>query len=98
MSHPATSSRRRSLRAGAALLAILHVGAQAQTATPASAPSSGPADQTIVLSPFEVRATQDDGYRPSNSVSATRMAIELSKVPMAINAFTQEFIDDQKAR
>jgi iron complex outermembrane receptor protein len=81
------------LRAGAVILAVLHATAQAQTSTAA------PAEQeTITLSPFEVRASQDTGYRPSNSVSATRMAIELSKVPMAINAFTQEFIEDQKAR
>jgi iron complex outermembrane receptor protein len=97
MSYFAMPSRRRFLRTGAALLAILHASAQAQTSNATPAPAA-PADETIVLSPFEVRANQDDGYRASNSVSATRMAIELSKVPMAINAFTQEFIDDQKAR
>lgn len=52
----------------------------------------------IQLSPFEVNATFDRGYRASNSVSATRIDVPIDELPITINAFTQDFIDDQKPR
>jgi iron complex outermembrane receptor protein len=54
--------------------------------------------EVIELSPFEVKATDDQGYRAANSVSATRIQVPLRDLPMTVNAFTEEFIADQKAR
>lgn len=75
---------------------ILAFGAtRASAQTTAAAPEK---DAPVQLSPFEVNATADHGYRPSNSVSATRIDVPLNELPLTINAFTQDFIDDQKAR
>lgn len=63
-------------------------------------PSRGPlaaADELVVLSPFEVRSHTDTGYRATNAVSATRMAVPIRELPMSISAFTEPFIVDQKA-
>lgn len=63
----------------------------------AAAPSSAGADDAVVvLSPFEVRTSLDRGYRPANSVSATRISAPIARLPMAISAFTGEFIVDHK--
>ncbi|HTO05050.1 MAG TPA: TonB-dependent receptor, partial [Opitutus sp.] len=54
-------------------------------------------DELVLLSPFEVRSAADIGYKATNAVSATRMAIPISQLPMSISAFTEPFIADQKA-
>lgn len=61
------------------------------------APSSAKPDEVVTLSPFEVHTTADVGYKAANSVSATRIAVPISNLPMNIAAFTEEFIADQKA-
>jgi iron complex outermembrane receptor protein len=64
----------------------------------AGSTSATPAAQDVVtLSPFEVQTTADVGYKAANSVSATRIAVPISDLPMNITAFTTEFIGDQKA-
>ncbi len=55
-------------------------------------PSS--ADETIVLSPFTVDATKDQGYRASNSIGGTRVNTALKYVPMNIQVVTEELIRD----
>ena len=77
----------------AAIGLALPLVAPAQTA-----PGLADEEEPLKLSPFEVSSAQDHGYRASNSVSATRMNVPLSDLPVTINAFTQEFIDDQKPR
>ncbi len=64
----------------------------------AQAPVAPAAETPVQLSPFEVNATADRGYRAGNSVSATRINVPIDELPITINAFTQDFIDDQKAR
>lgn len=59
--------------------------------------TGSPSDEIVVLSPFEVRSAADLGYKATNAVSATRMAIPISQLPMSISAFTEPFIEDQKA-
>ncbi len=71
--------------------------AQAGAAPERSAgPDAARDDPVVVLSPFEVRTQSDRGYRPANSVSATRIAAPISRLPMGISAFTEAFIADQK--
>lgn len=50
----------------------------------------------VKVSPFEVSSHLDQGYRASNSVSASRFDTPVGDVPYAIQAFTESFIDDQK--
>lgn len=53
-------------------------------------------DRVVILTPFEVRSRTDLGYRATNSVSATRMALPIRELPMNVMAFTESFINDQK--
>lgn len=50
----------------------------------------------VRVSPFDVAAYLDKGYRASNSVSASRFDAPIRDLPFAIQAFTYNFIDDQK--
>jgi iron complex outermembrane receptor protein len=51
---------------------------------------------TVKVSPFEVSTNLDDGYRASNSVSASRFDAPIGRLPFALQAFTESFIADQK--
>ena len=68
-----------------------------RTAPPFTPRKSVRDDDVVVLSAFEVQSQADVGYRAANSVSATRMAVPVSELPMSVSAFTEAFIDDQKA-
>lgn len=73
------------------------VGLHAQTADPASTPTTptgAATDEIIVLSPFLVNSAKDSGYRAGNSVSATRVDTPIQDLPFTISALTQEFISD----
>lgn len=84
------------LGAVATILAAPFAGAQ--TAPASTAPTFPPAGEEVVtLTPFTVNTAADKGYKAANSVSATRMAVPISELPMNIAAFTEEFIADQKA-
>lgn len=50
------------------------------------------------VSPFEVSAYLDSGYRASNSVPGSRLDTPIRELPFAIQAFTESFIKDQKPR
>lgn len=66
-------------------------GLHAQT-TVASVPKTD--DGAVVLSPFEVSATQDQGYAPSESLSGTKVRTPLRDIPMNIQVVTSDFIED----
>jgi iron complex outermembrane receptor protein len=51
----------------------------------------------VRVSPFDVSTRLDRGYRASNSVSGSRLDTPIQDLPFAIQAFTESFIDDQKA-
>lgn len=50
----------------------------------------------VRVSPFDVAAHLDRGYRASNSVSGSRFDAPIRELPFAIQAFTESFIEDQK--
>ncbi|HLP00789.1 MAG TPA: TonB-dependent receptor [Opitutaceae bacterium] len=50
----------------------------------------------VRVSPFEVSTTLDRGYRASNSVSGSRLDVAIGQLPFAIQAFTEDFIEDQR--
>jgi iron complex outermembrane recepter protein len=74
----------------AALGGLLPVLACAQT----TSPPGREADDTILLSPFSVDASADDGYYATNSVSGTRTRTELINLPLSMQVFTDQFIRD----
>jgi len=76
--------------AASALVAASAGGIRAQ-----AQPSPAPRDpETITLSEFQVSTTADKGYRPGNSVSATRVDTAIKDLPFSISAFTEQFIED----
>lgn len=58
---------------------------------------SGSRDETVHLSPFEVTAQNDQGYRAGNSVSGTRINTPIKDLPFTVSAFTSQFIRDTGA-
>ncbi|MBI5769476.1 MAG: TonB-dependent receptor plug domain-containing protein [Verrucomicrobia bacterium] len=72
-------------------------------ARPAPAPAAGSAttvnDEGItVLSPFQVNDDKDYGYLKTNSATATRIGMEIQKVPLNISVLSREFLDDTNAK
>jgi iron complex outermembrane receptor protein len=50
--------------------------------------------EVFVLNPFEVTTDGDRGYYASNTISGSRINVELQDVPMPIEVITSEFIED----
>ncbi|HET7534978.1 MAG TPA: TonB-dependent receptor plug domain-containing protein [Candidatus Didemnitutus sp.] len=68
----------------------------AQTAAPA--PDTKSADKekedTVVLSPFVVEATEDQGYSAKDTLAGTRVRTELKDVASSISVVTKQFLQD----
>jgi len=54
-------------------------------------------EELFELSPFEVNASTDAGYRASETIAGTRFKTLLKDVPSQINIMTKEFLDDVAA-
>ena len=81
----------------AALVCALAVVAPvfAQTpARPAAAPPSPSTSETVQLSPFEVAAEKDDGYKATSTLAGTRLRTELRDVAASISVITKDFMQD----
>lgn len=50
--------------------------------------------EVFELSAFEVRAAEDYGYRVTNTMTATRIGVALTEVPLSIQVITEEFVED----
>jgi len=81
---------------GIMALALTASSLPAQTNSSEAVGTNVPAE-TIRLDSFVVSTTQDKGYRPGNSVSATRIDTPIKDLPFSISAFTQQFIKDTAA-
>ena len=66
------------------------VGLRAQT-TPAQTTAASP---VVTLSPFEVSATQDNGYAGQDTLAGSRLRTNLKDIAAAISPMTAEFIRD----
>ena len=64
----------------------------------ATAPAAARDPAVVVLSAFEVTSDKDFGYLKTNAATATRIGMEIQKVPMAISVLSREFLDDTNAR
>ncbi|MEM9158883.1 MAG: TonB-dependent receptor plug domain-containing protein, partial [Verrucomicrobiota bacterium] len=54
-------------------------------------------DEIVELSPFTVDASDDSGYKATNSISGTRLNTRIKDVPMPIEVITEQFIEDTGA-
>jgi len=70
--------------------------AQDAAQKPSEAPKAD--DDVITLNTFVASTSADRGYRPGNSVSATRIDTPIADLPFSISAFTQQFIEDTGAK
>lgn len=72
--------------------ATARASAPAVTAAPTETTTS--ADGTVLLSPFEVKTDKDYGYLKTNAATATRIGMEIQRVPMNISVMSEDFIKD----
>ena len=88
-------------RAGAfaltSALCLVTVGRLSAQATAAPA-ATKPEEETIVLSPFVVEASEDQGYTAKDTLAGTRVRTELKDVASAISVVTQQFLKDTGAK
>jgi iron complex outermembrane receptor protein len=54
-------------------------------------------EETLTLSPFEVRSQRDYGYQAANSITATRVGTSIIDTPININVLTGDMIRDTGA-
>lgn len=74
--------------------AVSALPAQVAPAAPprAAAPAAG--DSAIELNAFEVQADKDNSYGALNSASITRFNVEMEKMPVSADIFTETFMKD----
>ncbi|MBP8176881.1 MAG: TonB-dependent receptor plug domain-containing protein, partial [Xanthomonadales bacterium] len=77
--------------------AILIAGASAQTAAPAPESQQATEEEVIVLSPFEVTASESSGYAATTTLAGSRINTQLKDVGSAISVVTSEFLKDTGA-
>ncbi len=87
-------------------------GSSTQAAAPAAqaarqtsgpvAPTTRPsmqADEGVQsLSAFEVKTDKDNGYLKTNAATATKIGMEIQKIPMNVSVISREFLNDTNAR
>ncbi|HEY1792093.1 MAG TPA: TonB-dependent receptor plug domain-containing protein [Opitutaceae bacterium] len=97
------STLARLLPAAAALLVLAstHVSAQSTTTTtttttsPTSTDQASPSDQqAVVLDPFTVSTSKDNGYAATNAISGSRVDTPIKDLPVPIQVITSDFIND----
>jgi iron complex outermembrane receptor protein len=79
------------------LVACLATGASAQTNTTPPAKPGAPADETIELSPFQVRTNRDRGYAATGSLGASRIALDVGDIPLSVVSVTEQMFADRAA-
>jgi len=73
-----------------------YLAAQSAPAAPA-APTDTPSaeEETIILSPFTVEASEDKGsYRANSTLAGTRVRTDLNDIPSSISVVTAQFLQD----
>jgi outer membrane receptor protein involved in Fe transport len=72
--------------------------AAAGSADTDSTPTQADEPAPLVLSPFTVNTSKDNGYKSTNSISGTRLDTQIKDVPLALEVITSEFIQDTGSR
>ncbi|ACB77539.1 TonB-dependent receptor plug domain-containing protein [Opitutus terrae] len=84
------------LLSGLALLSALPLQAQSTT-TATATPGADGEDQPIVLSPFEVNAANDRGYKAFNTLSGSRVNTRLEDIAASLSVVTKQQLLDTAA-
>jgi iron complex outermembrane receptor protein len=85
---------RHSLPAAPCVLALLSV-LTASSLSAQNSPAATPAkDEVVVLSPFTVSASADEGYRANEAISAVRVRAALLDTASSISVITRDMMDD----
>ncbi len=66
--------------------------AKAQSTAPSTAKPAQ--EEAIVLSPFVVDSSSDQGYRASSSTSGSRLKTDLKDIAASVSVLTNDFLDD----
>lgn len=72
-------------------LLTLCVAVGAPRAFAQSAPAK---EDTVTLSPFEVKAEENRGYVAAETLTGTRVATQIKDLPYTVNVITSEFFED----
>lgn len=86
MPHTPSSTR-------ALALAVFFTASALAAQTPASPPIP-PAEEAVLLSPFQVDATADKGYLATQTLSGTRLKTDLKDIGSALTIFTEQMMND----
>uniref|UniRef100_UPI004049B971 TonB-dependent receptor plug domain-containing protein n=2 Tax=Cephaloticoccus sp. TaxID=1985742 RepID=UPI004049B971 len=78
----------------AALFALSSAPAWAQSMSDNAADD----EEIVQLTPFEVQSEKDYGYLKTNSATATRIGMEIQKIPLNVSVQSREFLDDTNSR
>ncbi len=73
---------------------LIAAGSSTVTAQSLAPSATTPAEAAIILSPFEVTATSDEGYAARETLAGTRFKSELKDVPSQVSVMTKEFLQD----
>ena len=94
ISHKSTRHAYKGILLG--VIALLAIGAHAQTAAPSDTTMNGK-DEPVKLSPFQVSAKGDDGYGSANTVGATRINTAIIDTPLSVAVINHQLIEDLAA-
>jgi hypothetical protein len=72
---------------------VMLLSISALTAISASAQSAAADNAAVVLSPFSVNTSKDDGFVATSSLAGGRLASDLKDTPVAYSVITKEFLD-----
>ncbi|MBI5769351.1 MAG: hypothetical protein HZA93_16275 [Verrucomicrobia bacterium] len=64
---------------------------------PADAQTTAPADEALVLSPFQVNSSKDVGYLAKDTLAGSRLNTSLKDVAAQVSIMTPEFLQDVAA-
>jgi outer membrane receptor protein involved in Fe transport len=92
-SYPASVTKRYLVACLAALVGASVSPLWAQTVTTKTAD-----EEVVTLTAFEVESEKDYGYLKTNSATATRIGMEIQKIPLNISVISREFLDDTNAK
>jgi len=95
--HTITNRTRPVKKYTAALVSALILSAGtswAQQATPTPAPVKPADDDTIILSPFEVSSTNNNGYAAATTLAGNRLNTNLRDIGNAVQVITGQFLKD----
>ena len=93
---------KRSLRVSLLLTVCLTSTAAAQTTPtvperPNATKPAGTNEETVVLSPFMISSERDRGYGATTSLGASRVALDVTSIPISVVSLNEQFFLDRAA-